>query len=163
MTPLTGPELAALEEEAAEEGGLPPIFRTLHVADGTGRRLTPGVLIDPYWTPEDAAELLLSHGFQGMGRAVTREEEEAMAEAVLNLSQTTDRLRACGMKISREMVSRGIRQRVFPFGDCVTTDDGSGNTCYIYAALLEKWIRERFPTAPPPTSHEPEKKQEGKA
>ena len=54
----------------------------------------------------------------------------------------TEVLRSFGMKISVSTVRDGIRQRVFPFGDCIET--GKGNPVYIiYTRLFIDWLGER--------------------
>ncbi|MBR0281025.1 MAG: hypothetical protein IJQ81_05445 [Oscillibacter sp.] len=60
----------------------------------------------------------------------------------MTTEEAVARLREVGMRTSRETLREGLAQRVFPFGDCVLTDKSP--VCYIYRALLEKWIAERF-------------------
>ena len=50
-------------------------------------------------------------------------------------------LRERGMRTSPEIIRAGIEQRVFPFGDCITTDKGA--RYYIYREFFERWINER--------------------
>lgn len=50
-------------------------------------------------------------------------------------------LRERGMRTSPEIIRAGIEQRVFPFGDCITTDKGA--RYYIYRELFEQWTKER--------------------
>lgn len=77
-------------------------------------------------------------------------EEPAMQESgtqiieTITAVQATERLRALGMKISPDMVRRGIQQKIFPFGDCIMHDDSP--RCFIYTKLFEKWIAERAET-----------------
>ncbi len=60
----------------------------------------------------------------------------------MTAAEVTEYLRALGLKISAETIREGIQQKVFPFGDCITTD-GKVKWCYIYKAKLDEWISER--------------------
>lgn len=64
-----------------------------------------------------------------------------MIEA-LTAAEATERLRAEGLRISPDTIRDGIRQGVFPFGDCVM-DDGKIKWCYIYRPKLEAWIADK--------------------
>lgn len=50
-------------------------------------------------------------------------------------------LRARGMRTSPEIIRAGIKQGVFPFGDCITTEEGA--RYYIYREFFERWMDER--------------------
>lgn len=56
----------------------------------------------------------------------------------LTAAEAAEKLRALGMRISPEMIRLGIRQKEFPFGNCIVTDNGP--RCYVYARLLDEWI-----------------------
>lgn len=60
----------------------------------------------------------------------------------MTAAEATEYLRSLGLKISAETIREGIQQKVFPFGDCITTD-GKVKWCYIYKAKLDEWIAER--------------------
>lgn len=51
-------------------------------------------------------------------------------------------LRERGLSTSAETIQSGLKQGVFPFGDCVTTEAG-GRVYYIYKQLLDEWISQR--------------------
>lgn len=54
-------------------------------------------------------------------------------------------LRARGMRISNQMLVRGIKSGAFPFGNVVPPEkDGEAPRTYIYTVLLEEWAAERM-------------------
>lgn len=58
----------------------------------------------------------------------------------LTLEAATERLRAEGLRISKDTLRDGIQQKVFPFGDYVERTNSKAPWCYIYADELEDWI-----------------------
>ena len=64
-----------------------------------------------------------------------------MREDFLTTEEAVSLLRSAGMRISRQTLRDGIRQGVFPFGDCVRT--GRSQVFYIYRSKLCAWINER--------------------
>ena len=56
--------------------------------------------------------------------------------------EAVERLRAAGVFVGPQIVRAGIQQKVFPFGDCIVTDNGS-RRFLVYSSLLERWITER--------------------
>lgn len=56
--------------------------------------------------------------------------------------EATERMRAVGIRISTDVIRRGLEQRVFPFGDAVQTGEQKYRYL-IYEGLLEKWIAAR--------------------
>lgn len=60
----------------------------------------------------------------------------------LTPEEATERLRACGMKISTTAVRDGIQNRVFPFGDCVS-GERTQMRFFVYERLLDEWIEAR--------------------
>ena len=70
-----------------------------------------------------------------------------MIEA-LTAADATAALRHAGLRIPPETYRDGIPKKVFPFGDCVMAEDGKKvKWCYIYKALLDRWIAERTVSA----------------
>ncbi len=66
-----------------------------------------------------------------------------MIEA-LTAAEATEILRNAGLRITPETIRDGIQKKVFPFGDCILAEDGKKvKWCYIYKALLDRWIAER--------------------
>lgn len=61
---------------------------------------------------------------------------------MLTVAEATEKMRACGIRISPETLRRGLEQRVYPFGDFVQTASG-GPVYFIYSKLFHKWIAER--------------------
>ncbi len=61
----------------------------------------------------------------------------------LTAAEATERLRAEGMRMSRDTLMDGIRQGRFQFGDYVERSGDKAPWCYIYKALLDRWIAER--------------------
>lgn len=58
--------------------------------------------------------------------------------STLSAEEATERLRAWGMRISPDMVRKGIEQGAFPFG--VVVRSGADNPrCYVFERLLEEW------------------------
>ena len=63
----------------------------------------------------------------------------------MNSIQATEWLRARGMRISQQMLVRGIRSGAFPFGSVIPPEnDGEAPRTYIYTVLLEEWAAERM-------------------
>ncbi len=60
----------------------------------------------------------------------------------LNAQQTSERLRALGMKVSPEKVRNGIQNGAYPFGDYIMIDRQPSVT--IYKTLLDDWIAARL-------------------
>lgn len=58
----------------------------------------------------------------------------------LTPEETTERLRALGMRISPTIVRKGIEQGSFPFGTYIDSDKPR---YFIYQKLLDQWIAER--------------------
>jgi hypothetical protein len=56
--------------------------------------------------------------------------------------EVAERMRAAGMNITPDVVRSGLEQRVYPFGDCITTKSG-GKRYFIYVRLFEDWMKER--------------------
>lgn len=137
---LTAEEACGVLEARMREGE-PDVFRVVRVTDGTGRHVTGAYLLNEGVSTDDAAPPLADL-LSRFGRPVTEEEVREMANDVMNAEETVRRLRACGMKITRGTLRLGLKQRVFPFGDCVETE--GGGVVYIYRLLLEAWIAERF-------------------
>lgn len=54
----------------------------------------------------------------------------------LTAAEATERLRAEGMRMSRDTLMDGIRQGRFQFGDYVERSGDKAPWCYIYKALL---------------------------
>lgn len=61
----------------------------------------------------------------------------------LTAQEATERLRAEGMRMSRDTLMDGLRQGKFPFGDCIDRSGDKAPWCYVYRAQLERWIAER--------------------
>lgn len=59
----------------------------------------------------------------------------------ISAEAASERLRALGLAISPTIVRDGLQQRVFPFGDCITTE--TSRKCIVYTRLLDQWIAER--------------------
>ena len=62
---------------------------------------------------------------------------------ILTAAEATERLRAAGLRISRETLISGIQQKIFPFGDTVEREGGKAPWCYIYTKKLEEWIADK--------------------
>lgn len=62
---------------------------------------------------------------------------------VLTLEEATERIRAEGMRMSKDTLLGGIQQGVFRFGDCIERGNGKAPWCYIYANKLEAWIEDK--------------------
>lgn len=68
-----------------------------------------------------------------------------MTIEVLNVAETTEILRAAGMRMTPETLRLGLKQGVYPFGDYV---DRNGNpVCCVYKKLLMQWMAERASNA----------------
>lgn len=62
----------------------------------------------------------------------------------MNAAEATEWLRARGMRISPQMLVRGIRGGAFPFGSVIPPEkDGEAPRTYVYTVLLEEWAAER--------------------
>lgn len=62
----------------------------------------------------------------------------------MNANEATEWLRARGMRISSQMLVRGIRGGAFPFGSVIPPEkDGEAPRTYVYTVLLEEWAAER--------------------
>jgi len=62
----------------------------------------------------------------------------------MTASEATQWLRARGMRISPEILVRGIKHHEFPFGNCVPPDKpGESPRTYVYTVLLEDWAKDR--------------------
>lgn len=61
----------------------------------------------------------------------------------LTAAEATERLRAEGVRISRDTLISGIQQGVFPFGDCVDRGVDKAPWVYIYQRQMEEWIAAR--------------------
>lgn len=61
----------------------------------------------------------------------------------LTLEAATERLRAEGVRMSKETLLAGIRQGVFPFGACIERDEGKAPWCYIFGVELEAWLESK--------------------
>lgn len=62
----------------------------------------------------------------------------------MNAAEATEWLRARGMRISPQMLVRGIRTNAFPFGSVIPPEkDGEAPRTYVYTVLLEEWAAER--------------------
>ena len=61
----------------------------------------------------------------------------------LTAAEATERLRAEGMRMSRDTLMDGIRQGRFQFGDYVERSGDKAPWFYIYKAMLDRWIAER--------------------
>ena len=58
--------------------------------------------------------------------------------AIMNVKDTTEELRAMGMKISPDTLRDGIEQGQFPFGNLIRKPSGSP-VCYIYKKKFLEW------------------------
>lgn len=65
--------------------------------------------------------------------------------AMMSLAECAAYLQFYGMHITREMLAAGIRQGVYPFGDCI---DGEHLTFQIFTGLVDKWVNERLTYIP---------------
>ena len=61
--------------------------------------------------------------------------------SVVSIADATERLRAEGMKISRETLREGIKQGAYPFGVGIKGADG-GMVFQVFQRKLDEWIRE---------------------
>lgn len=62
----------------------------------------------------------------------------------MTAAEATQRLRALGMRISPEILVRGIRSHEFPFGNVIPPEKpGESPRTYVYTVLFEDWIAER--------------------
>ena len=62
----------------------------------------------------------------------------------MNANEATEWLRDRGMRISTQMLVRGIRCGVFPFGSVIPPEkDGEAPRTYVYTVLLEEWAAKR--------------------
>lgn len=61
----------------------------------------------------------------------------------LTLEAATERLRAEGLKMSKDTLKNGIQQGIFPFGACVERDGGKAPWCYIFPVMMEEWLDQR--------------------
>lgn len=59
----------------------------------------------------------------------------------MTVEQTVEALREFGMRINAEKLRNGIRQGVYPFGDCVRME--KQDSFDIYAELFKSWAAER--------------------
>lgn len=62
---------------------------------------------------------------------------------VITPEQATEILRSYGMKTSAVNLREALKQKVFPFGDCIQTPNGSPRF-FVYKKLLDDWIKERL-------------------
>ena len=63
----------------------------------------------------------------------------------MNAAEATEWLRARGMRISPQMLVRGIRAHEFPFGNVIPPEkDGEAPRTFVYTVLLEEWAAERM-------------------
>lgn len=70
-------------------------------------------------------------------------EEDVVIE-IMTPQEATQRLRSMGMKISPQMLVRGIRNQAFPFGTCIPAEKpGESPRTYIYTVLFEDWVAQR--------------------
>lgn len=61
--------------------------------------------------------------------------------STLTAEEATERLRAWGMRISPDMVRKGIEQGAFPFG--VVVRSGADNPrCFVFHKLLYRWAEQ---------------------
>lgn len=58
----------------------------------------------------------------------------------MTILEAVDALRERGIKTSQEKVRQGIRQGVYPWGDCVELKSPDYT---VYAKLLEEWLDRR--------------------
>lgn len=65
-----------------------------------------------------------------------------MTITTLNLEEATKVLRDTGMRISKDSLSEGLKQGMFPFGSAYKGQNG-GTVVFIYKKLLDQWIAER--------------------
>ena len=64
---------------------------------------------------------------------------------IMSAAEATEWLRARGMRISQQMLVRGIRGGAFPFGSVIPPEkDGEAPRTYVYTVLLEEWAAERI-------------------
>lgn len=61
--------------------------------------------------------------------------------STLTVEEACAELRSAGLKISPETIRMGLKQKRFPFGDCIVSEKSV--RCYVYKKLLEDWIAER--------------------
>lgn len=61
----------------------------------------------------------------------------------LTAAEATERLRAAGLRMTRDTLMNGIRQGVFPFGDLIERGGDAAPWCYVYAIKLEEWIADK--------------------
>ena len=59
----------------------------------------------------------------------------------ITVEEACQRLRDIGMKISPETIRMGLKQKVFPFGDCIVSEKSA--RFFVYKKLLEDWIAKR--------------------
>lgn len=61
----------------------------------------------------------------------------------LTAAEATERLRAVGLRISRDTLMAGIQQKVFLFGDYIERSEDKAPWCYVYKDELEQWIEKK--------------------
>lgn len=64
---------------------------------------------------------------------------------IMTAAEATEWLRARDMKISPQMLVRGLRAHEFPFGNVIPPEkDGEAPRTYVYTVLLEEWAAKRM-------------------
>lgn len=70
--------------------------------------------------------------------------EENRVIETMTAAEATQRLRELGMRISPEILVRGIRSHEFPFGNVIPPEKpGECPRTYVYTVLFEDWIAKR--------------------
>lgn len=59
----------------------------------------------------------------------------------MTVEETTEKMRALGLKMSPDTLRRGIQHGTYPFGDWVPCEKAPKYT--VYTVLFDQWVAER--------------------
>ena len=64
-----------------------------------------------------------------------------MTIETLSVATTTEIMRAAGISMTADTLRAGLKQGVFPFGDCIEREKGP--VYHIYKKLFDQWMHAR--------------------